>query len=448
MLFFPRLFAENSDPFEHQWMGEPLEARTQFNAFIRSMQGHTNGEQLLEGLHELLLKVVRLRSYQIIILDEAAHYLTVFRSHPKEPSGALSEFNTASHIYHYFRKTKAMFLSKTPVFPDAESTPELAKARKQLTEFDADYCFSFTFQNACFGFILLGPKLSGKPYSHSEIELLEKLVLNLSTAINQIRLMNHVLHGQEQELLGRMSRGMAHDLNNLLTPISTYLQLADDIPPDQAPNYELLQMAMHNLHAIHAYIRESLFISQNLTPNFKHTSFALLLSNTVELIRVKLNRQKIQVALEIPDTLTLDLDEILIQRLFTNLISNAIDASPDGSVIQVKATPLVRAQSDIDWLRIQVIDHGTGISNENLGLASMPYFTTKTSGDTHRGFGLGLAICRKIADVHGGTVTLSNSQTKGTTVTVDLPCAQTQPAQWAHSPKISHGNNPTHLVNC
>ena len=70
---------------------------------------------------------------------------------------------------------------------------------------------------------------------------------------------------------------------------------------------------------------------------------------------------------------------------------------------------LVKTEAARDWLRLKVIDLGEGIPRENLDRVLTPYFTTKNRGDEGRGFGLGLAISRKIVALHGGlmdTVTI------------------------------------------
>ena len=67
----------------------------------------------------------------------------------------------------------------------------------------------------------------------------------------------------------------------------------------------------------------------------------------------------------------------LIQRLITNLLANAIDASPSASEIEVRLIHLVRSSADRAWYRLQIIDHGEGISRENLKRVLIPYFTTK-----------------------------------------------------------------------
>ena len=125
--------------------------------------------------------------------------------------------------------------------------------------------------------------------------------------------------------------------------------------------------------------------------------------------------------------MTVELDEVLIQRLIANLISNAIDASPEGSTIRVELVRLEKTEINRDWLRIRIIDQGEGIRKEDLNRIFTPYFTTKNHGDENRGFGLGLSICRKIVNLHGGNVSISSQLKKGTTVELDLPSRQPKP---------------------
>jgi signal transduction histidine kinase len=118
------------------------------------------------------------------------------------------------------------------------------------------------------------------------------------------------------------------------------------------------------------------------------------------------------------------MDEVLIQRLIANLISNAIDASRPGTQVRVELERLGKTEANRDWLRVRVVDQGEGIPKENLSRILMPYFTTKNRGDENRGFGLGLAICRKIVNLHGGHLSIASQPKKGTTVQVDLPNRQ------------------------
>src|SRR4029450_6461752 len=99
---------------------------------------------------------------------------------------------------------------------------------EQLKSFDAQFAFPLISDRVLYGLILVGQKSEGAPFTGTDLQLLLDLCKQLSLVINQIRLKDEILRAQELELLGRMSRGMAHDLNNLLTPIWTLLQLAHE----------------------------------------------------------------------------------------------------------------------------------------------------------------------------------------------------------------------------
>jgi signal transduction histidine kinase len=96
--------------------------------------------------------------------------------------------------------------------------------------------------------------------------------------------------------------------------------------------------------------------------------------------------------------------------------------------VTVSLDHLARSEETRNWLRIRVIDEGQGIASSDLERVFTPYFTTKNTGDSHRGFGLGLAICRKIAALHGGELSIDSELHHGTTVIFDLPTKQIFPA--------------------
>jgi signal transduction histidine kinase len=230
---------------------------------------------------------------------------------------------------------------------------------------------------------------------------------------------------QELDLLGRMSRGMAHDLNNLITPVWTLLQLIGEGESPEALRTELVPVAIKNIHTMRAYIKEALFFSENLRPDFQLGRLDALVLHVLDLARENRRKGKqIQFLVETGGETLVEMDQILIQRLLTNVVSNAIDASPEGGVIHVEIIRLVKTDAARDWLRVRIADHGSGIRPEHLDRIFQPYFTTKKTGDEERGFGLGLAICRKIASLHGGSLGVSSDLGKGTIFNIDLPNRQ------------------------
>jgi signal transduction histidine kinase len=112
---------------------------------------------------------------------------------------------------------------------------------------------------------------------------------------------------------------------------------------------------------------------------------------------------------------------VLIQRLFFNLVGNAIDACSSGDAVIIAVS-----RNRPEWVRVVVRDTGSGIPAEHLERVFEPYYTTKRFGSEKRGFGLGLTIARKIVELHGGTIWIDSLTGQGTTVTVDLPVQRGQ----------------------
>ena len=90
-----------------------------------------------------------------------------------------------------------------------------------------------------------------------------ELSSGLGLVLNQIRLRQQLQVVHEQDLLGRMSRGLAHDLNNLLTPVQTLLQLCRESGLNQETIDELLPMCLRNLETVRSYVNEALFFSRS-----------------------------------------------------------------------------------------------------------------------------------------------------------------------------------------
>ena len=426
---FPRLFGGTGvEKWERKIMGDRLELQDQVRNFMENMAWYTDLTALLNDLHELLTRVFKVRGYQIIMRDETSRVFTLFRSHPDQPQRQLTDLKVESPVFRFFEWGKAAYLTLNAEYQRPASYSLERQALDQLKEFKGQFCFPLASQSEPFGLFIVGEKKDSEPYSATDIILLVALMKNLSLMVNQIRLKNHILQQQELDLLGRMSRGMAHDLNNLLTPVWTLFQLsAESVESGRSAEFdeELLPSALRNIKIMRAYIKEALFFSENLRPDIQLVRLDLVVKQAVELGRAS-RKKYVDIVTETPENALVELDEVLIQRLIANLISNAIDASPENSTIRVELIRLAKTEAGRDWLRVRIIDQGEGIRKEDLNRIFTPYFTTKTHGDENRGFGLGLAICRKIVNLHGGNVSISSQLKKGTTVEIDLPSRQQQ----------------------
>jgi len=420
---FPRLFGSGSERFERGMLGDRFEYHDQVRSFITGMHWYRDLDQLSKDLNDLLVNTIRVSSYKIVLLDENNIGFSLFRSYPENEISGGVDIKTDSPVFEYFKVKKLEILSLSQL----GGRNQEREVKDQLERFHSEYCFPFFFESEPFGFLLIGTKSNDEPYTHTDLHLLTDLSKQLGNLINQIRMKNQILQAEEMELLGKMSRGMAHDLNNLLTPLWTFLQLSSEGVSPKDLHDDLLPLAFRNIKTMRAYIREALFFSEHLRPDFQFGRLDMVLNQAAETVKPRAEGRGVNVIVETPGEVLAEIDEVLLQRLVANLISNSIDASPPQATVRIELIRLVKTEAQRDWLRIRVIDMGEGIKQEDLSRVLVPYFTTKNRGDETRGFGLGLAICRKIVHLHGGHLNIFSQWKKGTTVQVDLPNRQARP---------------------
>ena len=442
---FPKLLGSSAESLERRLLGDHFEYQDKMRAFTENLRWHTELSPLLNELHTLLVNTVRVRAYWIILLDETNRAFTLTRAHPDQPQHQLPDLRSDSPVFRFFADKTQDHLSLNT--GSERSNPESleAKACEQLRAFVGDIAFPLLVDDQPHGLLILGEKTNGAPFTRNDTQLLVSLTQNLALVANQISLKNQILLNQELDLLGRMSRGMAHDLNNLNTPVWTLLQLFSEGCADESARTELAPVAIRNIQTMRAYIREALFFSENLRPDIQLGRLDVLIQNVADLAREnKRNGKEITYRVETSGETLVEMDTVLIQRLIANIVSNAVDASSDVGEVRIELIRLVKTDAARDWLRVRVTDRGTGIRTEDMSRIFQPYFTTKRTGDEGRGFGLGLAICRKIATLHGGSLTLTSEIGKGTVVNLDLPNRQKNARNQAFQPPGSIAAN-THV---
>jgi signal transduction histidine kinase len=428
-VLFPRLFGSGADSIERRLLGDRFEYHDRIRAFINSVQESGDATQLLEGLDELLTKVVRVSGYRLVMIEDSSRKFTLLQEYPARSNGESVVLQSDSPLLTYFRITGSERLALNLPSENRYNAEQEQAARAALAATGSEFCFPFMVSTEPFGILFIEERAEGKRYTATDIQLLGMLARNLSLALNQIRLKNQILQSQESELLGRMSRGMAHDMNNLVTPVQTLLQLIAEGIPIEGLRDELLPLASRSIETLREYIREALFFSENARGDFKLGRLDMILAEAVDIVSRRCEQKGIKINVSSLGEALVELDKTLIKRTIANVLSNAIDASSSGSEIHVELSMLEKSEPDRDWYRVCIIDQGEGIAPENMKRIFNPYFTTKNRGDEQRGFGLGLSICRKVIQIHGGSLKLTSALKKGTTVTIDLPDRQLRNTQ-------------------
>jgi PAS domain S-box-containing protein len=278
-------------------------------------------------------------------------------------------------------------------------------------------------------------------------------ILLISTDITERkRLETQFLRAQRMESIGTLAGGIAHDLNNVLTPILVAAQVlqADANPNDRGMLETIEKSALHGA----ALIKQVLLFARGAEGEHSPLQPKHLIAEMEKLLRETLPR-KIEIRTNVERDLWLVRgDSTQLNQVLMNLCVNARDAMPDGGVLEVGAYnttvkpeflamhPEVKATQCVV---LTVADTGTGIPPELLERIWDPFFTTKEIG---KGTGLGLSTVLGIVKGHGGAVNVSSREGGGTRFEVFLPALLTendQPAPPQRTP-LPRGNGEGILV--
>ncbi len=237
-------------------------------------------------------------------------------------------------------------------------------------------------------------------------------------------LSSHAAKLAQMESAMMLSRSLAHDLNNLTTPVATYLLHTEGRAAPGSTEAEVHAAASQAVKVMNEYIRESMFFSRRLNLDLNQIVPGEILGGLLTVARERATRRGVTLRAEPAAATLFRADPGLFQRLALNLVNNAIDASPaDGTVsISITAGPG-------ETVLLSVQDDGPGVPMELRKRIFDPYFTTKNTGHAIRGLGLGLSICRKIVELHGGSIEVHNSPGRGARFTAVFPIAGPRSAE-------------------
>lgn len=208
---------------------------------------------------------------------------------------------------------------------------------------------------------------------------------------------------------GRLAATIAHEINNPLEAVTNLLYLARS---DASNNrHELLEMADHELQRVGHITRQTLgFYRETSTP--VNLDLRDVLKSVVDIFQAKLKSKGVTAVIEANGPTHLPGVQGELRQVFSNLLNNALDASPAGSTITI------RIRSHANSVRVLISDCGGGISRQLSQQIFEPFFTTKKDVGT----GLGLWITRQIISSHGGTIRFRSSVRPGKSGTVFVVC--------------------------
>jgi signal transduction histidine kinase len=259
--------------------------------------------------------------------------------------------------------------------------------------------------------LYLGLKLFYKTIvMEKETEALRRKNEAIAKVIRQNR---ELAHHQRLQTIGMLTSSIAHEFNNLLTPIMGYsLMTLEKLQPEQELYDDILEIYESSCKAKEIISRLNDLSRKNTDTSFRLMSPDVLIRKTIAIAKPA-KPENVQVKLDLNcDDQRLNANEIQFTQLLLNLILNAFHAMDEGGTLSVITS------FDEAHIHIRIGDTGCGMSSEVQKKIFEPFFTTKDSG---RGTGLGLAIVAQAVEDHRGKIMVNSKEGEGTTFHIRFP---------------------------
>ena len=343
--------------------------------------------------------------------------------------------------------------------PDMRAVPFAFPQRLAGAGLNAMVAAPLLVENNVFGALIVARR-AAHSFSSGECEFLGQLAQHIALAAHQAQLyraleaayddLRHtqqaVMRQEKLRVLGQMASGIAHDINNALSPAALYVEALIDrkLGPKETKEYlVIIQQAIDGVAQTVARMKE--FYSQR-DPQLTHTPVALNLvaKQAIDLTRARWNSmpQESGRVICVETDLAPDLPAIVgshseISDALTNLILNAVDAMPEGGRITVRS----RAAAG-DKVQIDVTDTGIGMNEATRNRCLELFFTTKGA----RGTGLGLAMVYGTVERHGGELQIESALGEGTNIRLTFPAAVAPPPRGITAPTPPAAQRPLRIL--
>lgn len=231
-------------------------------------------------------------------------------------------------------------------------------------------------------------------------------------------LQEQLTRSEKLAVLGELAAEVAHEVNNPLDGVQNFSRIIRRNLDDPSRVQQMLDLMDSGLYRIEMIIRRLLTVARSDTPQLAPTRLDEIIDDTVMFLEPKIARKEIEFVRDIgSDAVTVMADRHQMTQVMINLVLNATDSMPEGGRLTIR----VPDKSDRpDMGRVEVIDTGHGIPEDQRPAIFEPFFTTKQPGS---GTGLGLAVVARIVRAHNGHVDVRSTPGQGTVFSVDLPLA-------------------------
>lgn len=276
---------------------------------------------------------------------------------------------------------------------------------------------------------VVGPIAISSDATFQELELaLENIADRVGTVVERLHASCRAAFRAEQlAALGQLAAGLAHELRNPLTSIKLLVQPeAEGAGP--VLSHEDLVVVRQEIERLELTLQTFLDYARPPRLETRPTVVRRLLQQTVDFVAGRARQVGVDIVTDLPEQiLEVEADPGQLRQVLLNLLLNALEASPHGGQVTVRMTYQPPRE-----LTIEVADQGVGLPAELGARIFEPFITTKDSGT-----GLGLPICKRIVEEHGGQITARNRPGGGAAFAITFPLGRAGPAAAACSADVT-----------
>ena len=388
------------------------------------LSGKLDRAALLRAIMDSLMRAVPADRGFLMLVDEEAKHLTakVVRSQTElQPAERIS---IPRVILLKAINDRVSILSS-----DAMADERLISSQSVMDfHIRSAMCIPMIYRDTVPGLIYLDTTTAAHVFTEEDLELVtdiakhaaialanHELYAELRDAYEELReAQQRLVQSEKLSIIGTLSASVAHDIGNVITPISTIVELAvmrEDIEP------ELRETIERQTQRLRALTHQLLSFSRPRQVKKEPLDLAEALETTLDLVRTEARRSKVRIEPKLAEELPLVLaDPNQLEQVFVNLILNAVQAmDPEGGEL------VITAGAEDGMVEMQVRATGPGIEAEHMPRLFEPFFSTK--GD--HGTGLGLYSCKRIIEEeHGGEIAVESELGQGTSFIIRLPAVK------------------------
>jgi signal transduction histidine kinase len=251
---------------------------------------------------------------------------------------------------------------------------------------------------------------------HGVIEEIERVVGQLQQREREMH------HAEQLAALGQVAAGVAHELRNPLTSVKMLVQTG--LEGNTGLAADDLSIIEHEVRRMESCIQTFLDFARPPRCERRRTDLGDRIRRALALIEGRARRQKVELVCDLPPApILVEIDPEQIQQVLLNLLLNALDAMPGGGVVRLSVSPVPwrsagdNGHADLGQaLEVRIQDTGPGIAPHIRARLFEPFVSSKETG-----LGLGLSICKRLVEAHGGVIDGDNSREGGAVFRFRLP---------------------------